>query len=233
MWEKPNEDWQEDRLYSTIRKYQPDAMIINNTGLSELGKVGHYEIDSVTFERGKPCFVDNSDKYRAGEMCQVLNDHWGYTKDDCNYKSTKELIENLIDCRKYNCNFLLNTGLKGNGKVNVLDKEILKKIGKWIKVNKDFIYNVKDGKMEINNADVMYDGEYHYIVIKNIPISGDENVVKNLNLPFITLDKKIISAIWLDSNKKIKILDDNSFEVEPFNYGESYSVRVAKVLLQM
>ena len=52
-------------------------MIINNTGLSELGKVGHPEIDSVTFERGKPCFVDNSDKYRAGEMCQVLNDHWG------------------------------------------------------------------------------------------------------------------------------------------------------------
>ena len=89
MWDKPNEDWQEDRLYSTIRKYQPDAMIINNTGLNELGKVGHYEIDSVTFERGKPCFVDNSDKYRAGEMCQVLNDHWGYAENDCNYNLLK------------------------------------------------------------------------------------------------------------------------------------------------
>lgn len=51
-------------LYDTcVRKYQPEAMIINNTGLSELGKVGHFEIDSVTFERGKPCFVDKSDKY--------------------------------------------------------------------------------------------------------------------------------------------------------------------------
>ena len=70
MWDKPNEDWQEDRLYATIRKYQPEAMIINNTGLSELGKVGHYEIDSVTFERGKPSFVDNSALFALGFKCK-------------------------------------------------------------------------------------------------------------------------------------------------------------------
>ena len=122
MWDKPNENWQEDRLYGTIRKYQPEAMIINNTGLSAQGKTGHKEIDSVTFERGKPCFVDTTEKPIAGEMCQVLNDHWGYAKEDCNYKSVKELIENLIDCRAYGCNFLLNTGLKGNGEVNGTDK---------------------------------------------------------------------------------------------------------------
>ena len=231
MWDKPNEDWQEDRLYGTIRNYQPDAMIINNTGLNELGKVGHYEIDSVTFERGKPCFVDNSDKYRAGEMCQVLNDHWGYAKNDCNYKSTKELIENLVDCRKFNCNFLLNTGLKGNGRVNVLDNEILKKIGKWIKTNKDFIYRVKASELNVDNVDILYDGDYYYVVIKNIPIGGDENVTRNLNLPIITLNNKIKSGVWLDNNEKIEIINGNSFKVEPFNYGQSYSVRVAKIIL--
>ena len=68
MWDKPNEDWQEDRIYGTIRKYQPEAMIINNTGLNALGQTGHKEIDSVTFERGKPCFVDKSQKPIAGEM---------------------------------------------------------------------------------------------------------------------------------------------------------------------
>ena len=94
-WSK-EADWEEDALYGMIRQYQPEAMIINNTGLSELGKVGHPEIDSVTFERGNPAFVDNSDKYRAGEMCQVLNDHWGYAAGDCNYKSVKELIEGLV-----------------------------------------------------------------------------------------------------------------------------------------
>ena len=33
MWDNPNEDWEEDALYSLIRSYQPDTMIINNTGL--------------------------------------------------------------------------------------------------------------------------------------------------------------------------------------------------------
>jgi len=36
MWDK-DADWEEDALYGTIRKYQPEAMIINNTGLNALG----------------------------------------------------------------------------------------------------------------------------------------------------------------------------------------------------
>ncbi len=228
MWDKPNEDWQEDRLYGTIRKYQSEAMIINNTGLSELGKVGHPEIDSVTFERGKPCFVDNSDKYRAGEMCQVLNDHWGYTKKDCNYKSVKELIENLIDCRKYNCNFLLNTGLKGNGYVNGTDKMLLSEIGKWIKHNKDFIYVAKSSTILAKNADILEGEDCLYAVIKNVPMGGDPNVSNGVDDRQVCVDSKIKSAIWLDNGKKIKI-EKNTFDVEPFAYGESFSARVAKI----
>ena len=67
MWDKKTADWQEDRLYGTIRKYQPEAMIINNTGLSELGKLGHPELDSVTFERGKPRMIDKASRYVASE----------------------------------------------------------------------------------------------------------------------------------------------------------------------
>ena len=109
FWDKPDADWQFDRLYATIRKHQPEAMIINNTGLSALGKVSHPEIDSVTFERGNPCFVDNSDRPRAGEMCEVITDHWGHAKNDICFKSTKQLLDTLITCRKYNCNLLLNS----------------------------------------------------------------------------------------------------------------------------
>ena len=32
-WDRPEADWQEDRLYAIIRKYQPQAMIINNLSL--------------------------------------------------------------------------------------------------------------------------------------------------------------------------------------------------------
>lgn len=232
MWSKWGEDWQEDRLYATIRKYQPEAMIINNTGLSELGKVGHPELDSVTFERGKPCFVDNSDRHRAGEMCQVLNDHWGYAKDDCNYKSLKELIENLVDCRKYNCNFLLNTGLCGNGAVNPMDACMLAEMGKWIKANKNFVYGVKASDIKADGADILRgDDGYYYAVIKDVGMSADPNVQRVEDGKTVKVDAKIRSAAWLDSGKKIKV-KKNGFTVTPFAYGTSHSVRVAKLKVE-
>ena len=229
MWDKPNENWQEDRLYGTIRKYQPEAMIINNTGLSAQGKTGHKEIDSVTFERGKPCFVYTTEKPIAGEMCQVLNDHWGYAKEDCNYKSVKELIENLIDCRACGCNFLLNTGLKGNGEVNETDKCLLQEIGKWVKVNCGFIYAAKPTKVRAKNAIVLSDGEKVYAIIKNVGMSADPNVALRGNLTHVKFTKRIKSAKWLDSGEKIAVNADNSFAVTPFEYGRSYSARVAEI----
>ena len=53
-WSKPGADWKEKELYATIRKYQPEAMIINNTGISNQGAVGEAEIDAVTFEQDNP-----------------------------------------------------------------------------------------------------------------------------------------------------------------------------------
>ena len=53
-WSKPDTDWKEDELYATIRKYQPEAMIVNNTGPVASGATRNPEIDSVTFEQARP-----------------------------------------------------------------------------------------------------------------------------------------------------------------------------------
>lgn len=234
MWDKPNEDWQEDRIYGTIRKYQPEAMIINNTGLNALGQTGHIEIDSVTFERGKPAFVDTSEKPIAGEVCDALTDHWGYAKYDICLKSPKELIETLIDCRKYDCNLLLNSGLKGNGKMDEGEKAEFKRIGMWIKENKNFIYKAKSTDLTAENADMMTDGEYYYAAIKGVLMSANCNVAKFGESKTVTLntDKRIVDAEWLDSGKEINLKTDKSFVCEPFEYGKSLAVRVAKFKLK-
>lgn len=227
-WDKPNENWQFDRLYSTIRKYQPDAMIINNTGLNALGQVTHKEIDSVTFERGKPARINMGEKYIAGEMCQVLNDHWGFAKNDCNYKSVKKLISDLTECRRYNCNFLLNLGLVGNGGVKKIDEGIFAEIGKWIKINKNFIYNAKPTDIDAKNAFVLKDDERYYAVISSADVGGDENVTlngTNQEVKILT-DKKIKFLKWLDSGKPIDS-KNNTFTVSPFDYGTSLGIRVA------
>ena len=234
MWDKPNEDWQENRIYGTIRKYQPEAMIINNTGLNALGQTGHKEIDSVTFERGKPAFVDTSEKPIAGEVCDALTDHWGYAKYDICLKSPKELIETLVDCRKYDCNLLLNSGLKGNGEMDEGEKAAFKRIGMWIKENKNFIYKAKSTDLTAENADMMTDGEYYYAAIKGVLMSANCNVAKFGESKTVTLntDKRIVDAEWLDSGKEINLKTDNSFVCEPFEYGKSLAVRVAKFKLK-
>lgn len=227
MWDKPNEDWQEDRIYNTIRKYQPTAMIINNTGLSELGKVGHYEIDSVTFERGKPAMVDNSDRPRAGEMCQILNDHWGFAKNDCNYKSTKELINNLLECRAFGCNFLLNVGPLGNGKLKDIDKGIMLEIGKFIKQNKNVIYNLQPSDIKANNAIIAKDDKYYYAIVDGAFMTADKNVQISGEEKLVEVFANIKNVIWLDNGRKAKV-KNNTFRLLPFCYGNASPVRIAR-----
>ena len=139
MWDKPEEDWQEDALYGLIRSYQPDAMIINNTGLNHRGELGHIELDSVTFERGRPQPINLSDspKYIASEMCETFADHWGYAENDFNFKPTAELIQSLAICRRYRSNFLFNVGPKADGSLRTIDKGALEIFGQWTALNEE------------------------------------------------------------------------------------------------
>ncbi len=229
MWDK-KEDWQEDRLYGTIRRLQPQAMIINNTGLDALGKTGHPEIDSVTFERGKPFPVCSEGKPIAGEVCQVITDHWGYAQDDICIKSTRELLESLIDCRACGCNLLLNAGVQGNGLVTPVDEALLLCLGKWIDVNKRFIYNAVPAQLQGSNADIVTDGACYYAIIKDVPMSGNLNVARTEDSRLVALntDKKIKNALWLDSGEPVQLQTVNSFYSQPFAYGTSLCARVAR-----
>lgn len=123
-WNKPDADWEEDALYGMIRRYQPDTILINNTGLEGRGQLGNIELDSVTFERGKPQPINLADspKYIASEMCEVTCDHWGYAREDLNIKSPALLIEELCDCRRYGANFLLNAGPMGDGSLRPMTR---------------------------------------------------------------------------------------------------------------
>jgi len=142
-WSKPETDWKEDELYATIRKYQPEAIIVNNTGLSARGYVGNSEIDSVTFEQGtpEPMNREGMEKYLAAEMCQTINNHWGIGALDIDYKSPRELIETLCECRKVGANYLLNIGPTAQGGIDSFQAELIGTLGKWMGIYGDAIYN--------------------------------------------------------------------------------------------
>lgn len=234
FWDKPDADWQFDRLYATIRKYQPEAMIINNTGLSALGEVSHAEIDSVTLERGNPTFVDTSKKPIAGEMCEGITDHWGFAAEDLCFKSVPRLIETLLDCRKYNCNLLLNAGPTGGGTLTVMETEILKYLGRWVETNKEIVYDAIPADIQAENADMFVNGEYYYAAIRRVPMGANVNVARPEDNKVVKLhtDKVIIEPVWLDDGKEIKLEDGQTFKAEPFPYGRSGYIRVAKFKLK-
>lgn len=236
-WDKPDADWQFDRLYKTIRKYQPEAMIINNTGLSALGEVTHYEIDSVTFERGASFKVSSSDgKERAGEVCDSLTDHWGYAMNDICIKSIPYFISELIDCRHNKCNLLMNVGPMGNGELRLIEKATLLEMGKWMKRYKHIIYDCFPANITADNALIFQDDNYYYAVIKDVPMGANENVVRKESRPEVKIysDKKISHAVYMDTNKqKVEInKKNNSFPILPFVYGNSLYARVVRFKLK-
>lgn len=230
MFEKPDEDWQEDELYAMIRKYQPNAIIVNNSGLTAQGTLRHPQIDCVTFERGKPFLTKWQDRHRASEMCQVLNEHWGYAKFDINYKRIGELIGNFIDCRNYGCNFLLNTGLRGDGTVNLIDRGILNAIGKWIRYYHSIIYSLRGTGIPCEGGEILTDGKHFYVLIKDLNMDADPNVTLHGKCTTVRVGEKqkIRKAKWLDSKEEIPV-NDNFFLAKPFWYGESMCVRIAQI----
>ena len=240
-WDRPNDDWEEDKLYSLIRSYQPDAMIINNTGLGARGALGHIELDSVTFERGNPSPInmDDSPKYIASEMCQTFGEHWGYAAKDFNFKSLANIIEDLCSCRRYGANFLLNVGPKANGYLRPLDEAMLISLGEWVNIQSEAIYLPRPSGIDVEgntkNFILEYDGAY-YLFSHGIKIEGDINVTiggeRSNCVDRFNFEKEIRSMRWIDDGSEVAFEQkDGVVTVLPskFSYGTQLVVRIAKI----
>lgn len=238
MWDKFDADWEEDALYECIRKYQPEAMIINNTGLDARGQTGHIEIDSVTFERGKPMPVNMEQKYVASEMCQVFAEHWGYAKEDFNFKSPADMIRDLVVCRRYGSNLLMNVGPKGDGTLREMDKAIYHLMGQWVAKNQEAIYEPRPSGIEVENKPedfLLVKDQNYYLFCDKLPMSADPNVVMEQPAEFqdiFQLEKKIRRITWLDNGDAVDFEQDGSrvvVKTVPYEYGRNLVVRVAKI----
>ena len=141
----PDFNWELPEQYALIHRLQPGCLIGNN----------HHQTpnpgeDIQIFERDLP------GENKAGlsgqsisrlplESCQTINDHWGYSITDSNYKTPKELIQMLVRAAGKNANLLLNVGPEPGGALPSLALDRLKAIGEWMNKYGETIYGTRGG----------------------------------------------------------------------------------------
>ncbi len=115
-------------LLAMIQQLQPGCIVNARIG-NGLGDYGTPEQEIPSVKSAK-----------AWETCMTMNRHWGYNKFDQNWKSTGELLRNLIDIASKGGNYLLNVGPTGEGLFPQPSLDRLAEIGKWMKDNGESIY---------------------------------------------------------------------------------------------
>jgi alpha-L-fucosidase len=138
-WPYTAEDWRSSELNAEVRRLQPDILINNRSGLAEDFGTPEQQIP------GKP------DLGAMWESCMTMNEHWGYSPGDLNWKTPRQLIHMLVKCACLGGNLLLDVGPKPDGTFPEEAVERLEIIGQWMAKNGESIYGA--GWTPLNERD--------------------------------------------------------------------------------
>jgi alpha-L-fucosidase len=116
------------RFVDLLRSLQPNTLIDGR-----LGMAGDYV---TTGDNVIPPDVQGE----AWETPATLNHTWGYRTDDHDWKSPQTVIFKLIDIVSKGGNYLLNVGPMADGIIPQPSQDILRTVGRWLRVNGDAVY---------------------------------------------------------------------------------------------
>ncbi len=148
MWDHPTDfDWQLKEQYELIHRLQPNCMIGNN----HHGTIIEGE-DFQLFEQdlpGQNTAGFSKDQAVSNQLplesCQTMNNTWGYSITDKNYKSSAEIIRRLVNAAGMNSNLLLNIGPRPDGQLPDEAVKILQDIGTFMHKYGSSIYDTRGG----------------------------------------------------------------------------------------
>ncbi|PYQ24341.1 MAG: alpha-L-fucosidase [Acidobacteria bacterium] len=74
------------------------------------------------------------------EVPATINHTWGFRKDDQDWKSPGEIVFKLVDIASKGGNYLLNVGPMSDGVIPPASQDVLRAVGRWLKVNGEAVY---------------------------------------------------------------------------------------------
>ncbi|MCF1713702.1 alpha-L-fucosidase [Flavihumibacter sp. RY-1] len=144
--EYSGEKWKARELVELVRRHQPDIILDNRLEIHEgssslkrsISMLGDFE----TPEQGVPDdpILDKYGNQVPWETCLTLNNVWGFSAFDHNWKSPELIIHTLINCVSKNGNLLLNVGPDARGDIPEESVRILEEVGQWMQKNGESIY---------------------------------------------------------------------------------------------
>src|SRR5205814_2215171 len=116
------------RFANIVRSMQPNTLIDGR-----LGTEGDYRStgDNV---------IPNNVSGEAWEVPATINHTWGFRKDDTDCKAPGQIAFKLVDIVSKGGNYLLNVGPTAEGVIPQPSQDILRTVGRWLKVNGDAVY---------------------------------------------------------------------------------------------
>ncbi len=172
---------QSQELLDLVHSLQPDCLVCGRLG-NQLGDYATAQDNAIP-----PDLQAEID----WETPATINDTWGFKTHDHNWKSTTQLIQNLVDIVSKGGNYLLNIGPDAAGAIPEPSVERLEAMGAWLDVNGDSIYGTQPGPIQGQTAyrttqkgDTVYAHVFDWSADGKITLSGLEAA----------------SATWLNAN---------------------------------
>lgn len=177
-----------EKLVETVHRNQPGALVSGRVGygLGDYQTLGDMEIP-----------LENIDG--LWESVDVTNDAWGYSWYDENWKTPKQILQNLVSTIARGGTYMLNIGPDGLGDVPAAVTKTLMAAGKWINQYPQTIYGAGPSpwKHKLPWGDVVSQKNKLYLIVYEWPNSG-KLYVPGLHSP-------IKSAYILSGAKKKKL----------------------------
>jgi len=221
------ETWRATELVRMVRSYWPDVLIDNRLEGAGHGYGSLMTDDPSEFSGDFICpeqiipldgFRTESGKPIIWEACITMNNNWGYSVSDKNFKPADMLVRKLVECVSKGGNLLLNIGPDAKGSIPDESLKILAEIGKWMKKNSESIYGCESagiGKPEYGWITRKKNILYYHVTESQI------NAV-----PLMGIKRDQIRRIWYVSSgaelKQHESIFLHAYEGMPFvSFGES------------